>query len=402
MFKTLQTLLTVAILLLFVLLPGFPVSAQTKLVLNGGIINIQERAALVVTNPSADAISRTGGHIISEGENNELVWHIGETNGYYTIPWGVGSNQYIPFSFKKSGGTGSGVYTFSTYSTGGQISSSLPGPITQLQKDGTDMTPVVLDRFWQVSTQNYTTAPLATNVTFSYLKDEFSGQNSKIVEDNLQAYRWNEDLNKWEDQFFDADVDPATNTLSINSVSGEQMYSWWFLADNITPLPVELLYISATAEGEAVNVRWATASEQNSDYFTVERSSDGVLFEPVATVKGAGFSNELNTYQVMDKNPLQGISYYRLKQADLDGQVNYSKIQSVAFSGNALPGFVVFPNPSKHRFFIQTTEDGGEFDIALFDLIGSKQPVELTAITPVLTEVVLSPVVKPGAYLLQV
>ena len=58
-----------------------------------------------------------------------------------------------------------------------------------------------------------------------------------------------------------------------------------------TVLPVELVDFQAETRGEEVVLTWATASEINNDYFTVERSSDGVSFEPIAEIKGAGNSN---------------------------------------------------------------------------------------------------------------
>src|SRR3990170_7770531 len=93
------------------------VSAQGRLVLNGANINLSQGAYLVVANPAADAITRNSGHIISEGENNRILWSIGTTTGTYTIPWGYGSSDYIPLTFTKTAGTGSGYFLFSTYHT---------------------------------------------------------------------------------------------------------------------------------------------------------------------------------------------------------------------------------------------------------------------------------------------
>ena len=56
-------------------------------------------------------------------------------------------------------------------------------------------------------------------------------------------------------------------------------------------LPVEFLDVNANADNDHVNVSWSTASETNNNYFTVERSADGMNFEPLANVKGAGNSN---------------------------------------------------------------------------------------------------------------
>src|SRR6185503_21308246 len=93
--------LTIAFILAFCL----EASAQTRLVLNnGGIVNINGGAYLVIDNPAADAIIVNSGFIISEGENNSVKWNIGTTTGIYTIPWGY-SGTSIPLTFTKTAGT---------------------------------------------------------------------------------------------------------------------------------------------------------------------------------------------------------------------------------------------------------------------------------------------------------
>ena len=65
---------------------------------------------------------------------------------------------------------------------------------------------------------------------------------------------------------------------------------------------------------------WSTATEINTDYFIIERTTDGVYFDEVGFVKAAGNSFQTINYEFEDHSPLNGISYYRLKQYDLDGQ----------------------------------------------------------------------------------
>ena len=114
---------------------------------------------------------------------------------------------------------------------------------------------------------------------------------------------------------------------------------------NITPLPIELLSVTAEKNKSIVDVKWITASELNSDYFTVERSQDGFNFEFVAKVPGAGRSTTLKKYVAQDEKPYQGVSYYRLKQTDYDGKFKYSKIIVVDFL-NADLGLRIYPNPT--------------------------------------------------------
>ena len=79
----------------------------------------------------------------------------------------------------------------------------------------------------------------------------------------------------------------------------------------------------------------------------IERAIDGVQFEVLGRVIGAGTSTEINHYDLTDFNPNQGVNFYRLKQVDFDGTVTYSNTLSVEF-GDASKNFVVYPNPGKH------------------------------------------------------
>lgn len=128
------------------------------------------------------------------------------------------------------------------------------------------------------------------------------------------------------------------------------------VGENSVILPVELLRFDATATAEgSVFIRWETASEVNNDYFLLERSSDLKRWEPIAKVKGVGNSNSFNYYEWIDKQPLSGVSYYRLKQVDFDGTDTESDIREVYFNnyGVAEQRVLVYPNPSKAEVYVQ-------------------------------------------------
>ena len=86
------------------------------------------------------------------------------------------------------------------------------------------------------------------------------------------------------------------------------------------PAPVELLSFTGKCSGKENLLEWVTASESNSDYFTLERSKDGSAFSSIGTVKSAGNSSAIKNYSFTDTDPLQGKSYYRLSQTDFDGR----------------------------------------------------------------------------------
>ncbi|RZK61574.1 MAG: T9SS type A sorting domain-containing protein, partial [Hymenobacter sp.] len=98
-------------------------------------------------------------------------------------------------------------------------------------------------------------------------------------------------------------------------------------------------------QGPGVRVRWATASEQHSAYFGIERSPDGLVFGEIGRVAAAGTSARARTYEFLDQQPLVGVAYYRLRQVDQDGSWQYSPVQLAVWQP-ALAALRAFPNPA--------------------------------------------------------
>jgi hypothetical protein len=118
-------------------------------------------------------------------------------------------------------------------------------------------------------------------------------------------------------------------------------------------LPVELLHFSATPIGPDVLLQWATASELNNAGFQVERSSDGERFEPIAEVEGMGTTQQLTSYEALDRSPLPGLSFYRLRQMDFDGTTTFSVVQLVEIYADSL---VAYPNPTEDLLHVSGLE----------------------------------------------
>jgi hypothetical protein len=122
-------------------------------------------------------------------------------------------------------------------------------------------------------------------------------------------------------------IPPGTSNIAIDIFSransaGEE---WWM--DNFglyeivnSGLPVELLYFEGEANPTYNHLKWATASEQNSSYFDIEKSTDGETWRKVATKPAAGNSTEKINYSYVDNIDQFTLHYYRLVQYDIDGQ----------------------------------------------------------------------------------
>lgn len=96
-------------------------------------------------------------------------------------------------------------------------------------------------------------------------------------------------------------------------------------------LPVTLVSFDATPSAQGVLLAWRTSSETNNAGFYIEKSTNAVSWLDIGFVDGKGTVSGLKSYGFLDNHPAQGVSYYRLRQVDYDGSIEYSRIQSVRF-----------------------------------------------------------------------
>lgn len=176
----------------------------------------------------------------------------------------------------------------------------------------------------------------------------------------------------------------TTNTdLTINPLS----------ASAGTPLPVELTSFSAQRRADKeVDVKWATASEKNSNYFQVQRSLDGRDFATVATVTARGNSSQATAYTALDKAAPTAQLYYRLRQVDLDGTATFSPVVVVSGTGRAT--VQLYPNPATEVLHVEVA---AATPYRVLNLLG--QPV-LTGTTTESTTLNVR-TLPAGAYLLE-
>lgn len=135
-----------------------------------------------------------------------------------------------------------------------------------------------------------------------------------------------------------------------------------------SPLPIELLTFTGRNTNKGNLLEWVTATELDNDYFTLERSRDGIHFEPIAVIDGAGTSMSPSYYEFTDKFAKTGYNYYRLKQTDFDGHFTYSKIILIRTEEKTAP-FGIYPNPNRGNFIVRFDEQGS-FRIVLMDATG--------------------------------
>ena len=135
-------------------------------------------------------------------------------------------------------------------------------------------------------------------------------------------------------------------------------------------LPVSLVSFTATPTNKVVQTKWQTAAEINSASFVVERSADAREFTAIGTMPGAGNSTTTKNYALTDESPLQGVSYYRLRQTDFNGNNNLSQVVAVNLA--AASAISIYPNPAKDQVSVNIINPSAEVIINVYNAIGQR------------------------------
>lgn len=124
--------------------------------------------------------------------------------------------------------------------------------------------------------------------------------------------------------------------------------------DAIGILPIDLKDFSGITYSEYNLLKWTTASERNNDYFEMQRSTDGVNFEPFGEhIKGQGNVVTFTDYTGLDLNPLPGTTYYRLKQVDFNGEFTFTDVIALNRDIQNIGQLRTYPNPFNEGINIQ-------------------------------------------------
>lgn len=327
---------------------GFLLGQNNALILNSNVvINITGGAVLNIDQSHADGIIVNGtgtGYIQSEGETNRVAWHINNGTGNHVIPFGVGGAK-IDMHYNITGpGSASGTLIASTYPTAANNTPypSVYVPVVNIMDStgfvgANDHSLYTADRFWILRDNDrpWATKP-TSNLTFTYRDSEFAPGNT-ITETDLLAQYWNN--TQWNPGWYTGSAllgvnNAAANQVnSINAGSNGNLYTW-ILVSAQHPLPIELMELKANcSDDDKPVIEWVTMSETNNAFFTLLRSTDGLDWESVATISGAGNSNSSLYYFYNDQSAPEGTLYYKLMQQDFDGTETETGVVQVNCSG---------------------------------------------------------------------
>lgn len=306
-----------------------------------------------------------GNHTLTNGLSGTMGHQIGGSSSSYVVSDGSGTYTRTQLTTGTSHlfpvGPSTSSYNPATINYSGSVDNFSLRVSPQLLENGTTGNPFttgVVDRTWHISEE--TPGGTTASVTLQWNGSEELSLNRSSCYVSHYASAWDEITGTSA-----SGSGPYTQTRT-----GMTSFSPHGIKNKEASLPIDLLFFNAKQFGEQIDLEWATASETNNDYFSLERSMNGIDFSEIGTVKGSGNTNELNNYLYTDYSPSTGNSYYRLKQVDFDGNYSYSNIVSVYFGSDSFIGFSNFISNAESISFNVNNSDFSPFSVQIFDITG--------------------------------
>ncbi len=217
---------------------------------------------------------------------------------------------------------------------------------------------------------NRTTGTSNVKVTLSW--DTRSCGINNLSE--LAIARW--DGSRWQNEGNGGTTGSSTSGTLITS-SVINAFSPFTIASTTlaNPLPIELISFTGECNNWKIELKWSTASEINSDYFTLESSKDAINWGVIGSVQGAGSSSNIQDYSLVVAQPYTGLAYFRLKQTDFNGDFEYFKIIALKECQSDLSesDLIIYPNPSNGLIYLVHEGDNGQFvSIHIYNSMGER------------------------------
>lgn len=295
---------------------------DNSLNMTNGIIYTDYTNLLSVSSSGNTTIGTSSSYII--GPFNQIYAQTSAATGYF--PLGKGAN-WRPMTLTPSHTTSDSVNYVGEMieSPASGLPYTLPGSLSA----------VSARRYWLVTNTN---TGIFNNATARLYYGTDDGVTDRLSLRVGQAISPN-----WVNRGGTGTANGTGNITSSSFNAWGAIYTLANATGGSNALPIELVSFVAESREKDVELRWTTATEINNDFFTVERSRDGLHFEAVAQTAGAGNTTTLQHYKAYDLAPLNGTSFYRLRQTDFDGRSTTSDVVTVYRKGNT--DFSVYPNP---------------------------------------------------------
>jgi hypothetical protein len=138
-------------------------------------------------------------------------------------------------------------------------------------------------------------------------------------------------------------------------------------------LPINIGSVNASQKGNGVQVEWTNESESDVDHYEVEESDNGSAFASAASVSPKSNNHESAAYEWFDAQVSTGSNFYRVKAVGRNGDIKYSSVVTVNFTGSSR-AFSVYPNPGNGRNLTVSFNDlpQGTYTIAIYNTVGQR------------------------------
>ncbi len=328
-------------------------TVNNTLTFSGGKI-ILGTSNLTINNSGSIATPSSSTYIVTDNTGTLIQNNIGTAGrtGGILFPVGTSASSYTPITITNTG-------------TADAFNVRVFDNVYTLGTTGATVTANVVTKTWMVDEA----VAGGSNVT---LTAQWNGVDEATGFGRASCGINHYISSAWDIPTYAAAVGSDPYTISRSGISS---FSPFAVSESGVILPIELLTFQAKLNNGVVSLNWITATEINNDYFTIEKTKDGINYKEVGVIDGAGNSSSILNYSSVDENSYDGISYYRLKQTDFDGKFTYSKLIAVNNQKGKDFEFKIFPNPSDgQNIFItsdQISTDIKEILVVLYDALGN-------------------------------
>lgn len=312
---------------------SFNSSGNSRLVLSDSDLILEPSAT--ITGASSQAFIQTNG-------NGMLIKEMSGP-GAFTFPVGNGQNL-TALETNVTGTNFSGAKL--KVRVVGSKEPNVPGTVLDY-----------LERHWVVEAENI--GGYDNALSGNYLPSDVVGQELLIEGASFDGTMWSY-----------INAGRGTNTVSANLTTNSSTFTG---REQGAPLPVELVdFVALKTSSNDVQLSWTTASEFNTSYYSIERSTDATHWQTIGEVSAKGQGEESLTYDFIDAEipqdvRSQSVLYYRLHIIDFDGYSEYSPVDVVNF-GEASKSLGVYPNPTSDVVNLITTD--GQNEVLVFNALG--------------------------------
>lgn len=322
-----------------------PLTISTDLIFNSGVIYSSTSNYLQLSDNATSSGASVGSHVVGvvkKKGNDNFVFPIGTDYTINTVEMSAPADINDVFSAE---------YIYENPDSDGYDTSQYTSPIKKISHC----------EYWKVNREVGT-----SNVTLSFSYQAPCAGNSGYINDyaDIHIVHWNG--TDWDDLGNGGGSGGMTGTVQTNGVVSS-FSPFTFGSTNLmsSPLPLSIVQFEAVQQHDFVALHWKTVEETNLENYEIERSYNGSDFTSLFSVHPLN-TEEVHEYNVIDKYPFSGTTYYRLKVYDYNGRISYSNIAAVRISD--LAGITIFPNPASDVFHVNS--DNVLIKIDIYDMEG--------------------------------